>query len=674
MRRIFAIWLLIIPLLLMAQTTSRFTFPLKSKTTNRLVPGKNVDLYQNGMKKYDLVETSPGIYSYDGVATGEYDIVVNGNTLADYQGYFIGAKKLATIEGHADAEGRVGVGGLQSGAVEYGNLSETVKAQLGGNHISKHAPDDSTLALKIVGADTLMRIKPSYEQSLETRWQQFAEDSTLVDLYVKGNLSAANQIEKVGLRQHALNSPVINVKDYGAVGDGITDDTMSLTNAISDLADGSVLDLAGGVYLTESQDIANLSDIIIKDGELKFKSTSSGKYILQLYNLNNVTFKKVIFDGNMDGQYWLYTYSNDEISFLKCKFKNLGNGSLSVWGNRIRSSNKIVFDNCVFDTINSSGISRALFFTDTSTPGKFNKIVKCHFNNINPSNDSDAIYAEASGIDRRIDLTIINNTFTDIAKRYIKLNADGVTVRGNKGYASALQTNMFACISAYGDDIIITNNQFFFNGSLACYHFVEMVTDHKGIKIINNIVRSGTVLASSYAIYLAGNLTDILIANNTLEKFDYGIKDAASGSESRSIKITNNEFIGFTDHIIFFTGDTYDLYIEGNRSPSSITSRYFLYLSGINQNTIVLDNKHNSSYGLSNVRLSEASGNYTGAVADYVYEQGVKIDYRSSAPISGTWELGDKVYNTAPGSASYIGWVCITSGSPGLWKGFGLIE
>lgn len=45
----------------------------------------------------------------------------------------------------------------------------------------------------------------------------------------------------------------------------------------------------------------------------------------------------------------------------------------------------------------------------------------------------------------------------------------------------------------------------------------------------------------------------------------------------------------------------------------------------------------------------------------------------TSAPTTGEWALGDIVWNSAPSSAGYIGWVCTVSGTPGTWKGFGQI-
>lgn len=48
--------------------------------------------------------------------------------------------------------------------------------------------------------------------------------------------------------------------------------------------------------------------------------------------------------------------------------------------------------------------------------------------------------------------------------------------------------------------------------------------------------------------------------------------------------------------------------------------------------------------------------------------------YQAAAPASGTWRVGDIVYNSAPTSAGYIGWVCTVAGTPGTWKTFGLIS
>jgi hypothetical protein len=48
-------------------------------------------------------------------------------------------------------------------------------------------------------------------------------------------------------------------------------------------------------------------------------------------------------------------------------------------------------------------------------------------------------------------------------------------------------------------------------------------------------------------------------------------------------------------------------------------------------------------------------------------------DAPPSASTDGTYQRGDIVWNTAPNTGGYIGWVCVTAGTPGGWTGFGLI-
>jgi hypothetical protein len=45
-----------------------------------------------------------------------------------------------------------------------------------------------------------------------------------------------------------------------------------------------------------------------------------------------------------------------------------------------------------------------------------------------------------------------------------------------------------------------------------------------------------------------------------------------------------------------------------------------------------------------------------------------------AAPDKGLWHVGDRVFNAEPTAGGWSGWVCVTSGDPGVWKGFGLIE
>lgn len=73
------------------------------------------------------------------------------------------------------------------------------------------------------------------------------------------------------------------------------------------------------------------------------------------------------------------------------------------------------------------------------------------------------------------------------------------------------------------------------------------------------------------------------------------------------------------------------------------------------------------------VRLRSRGGTtwYVEAVAGRVRRPGTgiarQIWWASAAPTSGTWEVGDKVFNQIPSIGQPKGWVCTVAGTPGTW-------
>lgn len=47
--------------------------------------------------------------------------------------------------------------------------------------------------------------------------------------------------------------------------------------------------------------------------------------------------------------------------------------------------------------------------------------------------------------------------------------------------------------------------------------------------------------------------------------------------------------------------------------------------------------------------------------------------FGAAIPTTGTWYQGDTIFNSTPAAGGYAGWICVTSGTPGAWKGYGLI-
>lgn len=50
-----------------------------------------------------------------------------------------------------------------------------------------------------------------------------------------------------------------------------------------------------------------------------------------------------------------------------------------------------------------------------------------------------------------------------------------------------------------------------------------------------------------------------------------------------------------------------------------------------------------------------------------------RIAFATAAPVAGDWRQGDRVYNSEPRLGEQSGWICVSSGSPGVWSGLGTI-
>ena len=80
-----------------------------------------------------------------------------------------------------------------------------------------------------------------------------------------------------------------------------------------------------------------------------------------------------------------------------------------------------------------------------------------------------------------------------------------------------------------------------------------------------------------------------------------------------------------------------------------------------------------SIYGKLTVGVASPQENVALTVAGAVSFDNKKFETNNGIPTEGRYNKGDIVWNTDPKATDYIGWVCVTPGSPGAWLPFGAI-
>lgn len=131
-------------------------------------------------------------------------------------------------------------------------------------------------------------------------------------------------LTKVNSRMIEKN--IVNVKDYGAVGDGTTDDTAAIQAAVDDLTSNGVLYFPPSVYNIRArvyiQDLDNIS--IVGDG-VKILATVQPSQ-LEFTNINGLTIEGITFDCNNYVTGACVVINSADVRVFNCRFIHSGDG------------------------------------------------------------------------------------------------------------------------------------------------------------------------------------------------------------------------------------------------------------------------------------------------------------------------------------------------------------
>lgn len=360
--------------------------------------------------------------------------------------------------------------------------------------------------------------------------------------------------------------------------------TERLYNIIAQSSDKSTIDLKNEIYKFDKPLILkNRKKLVIKN--LKIVGNLEEGFLLLFNDCYNITLNNVSIDGQFAGSHGIKLEKCNNITIINSTLKNIGNErNENTFGLFYRSTNHVHIVNNIFQDMRSSKVTRAIKQTDhEGMPSQYGEIIGNDISNIFPAIDGDGIYIEAIGTDTKsVFLEISKNRFLNNAKRFIKLHASDVVINDNTG-VNNLSTDMYAFISAYGDNIIMKRNRFLNNAQPSFQIGIELGASNIGT--IKNITIKKNSLMTNFKEGVEGtkgisfekNATNIVVSDNIIDGFANPITTSYSKKSSiSSLLVEKNEIKNNSGHVITFFGDIDNIEIKKNVALSNIENRYFI--------------------------------------------------------------------------------------------------
>lgn len=460
---------------------------------------------------------------------------------------------------------------------------------------------------------------------------------------------------KLGLKTYCINdtltlhesSTVLGVNRGGKN----TEDDFS-TTVIRRISDKPIFNASGlrNVYLS---DITFNDSVDCTQPQIIFKSM----YMFHFNNLffsskaTHLQFENQCFDSRLDNCFFGAS-SNvavdfidatdgrtgcNEINFNDCHWEHYTNTALRIG----RYNHDIRFNNCKFESIYTSNCNVIEIYGSNIYFDKASYNVNTTINSV--------LYLNACAN------IIVNGqiTMTDTSKEF---NYPFVRCVGSCEYDMDLNiTNLN--VNKYLNNFLIfhedkvsnyiTNkllvrsnwqNQYFANaGKRLCNITINRPYEEIGTDDLSNINnRSGKTVS----IDKTKRVTLDRITNPSTGTYESGIRFEIDGVSKIPFK-TNNEGLTTIDN---------EAYMLPHTEHSEMGVNHFKFTS-----------------------IPSIGSLFTLGVVNGVNKQ-LRIGASTSIPSEGDFLKGDTIFNFTPSSGNFVGWVCVESGNPGTWKGFGKIE
>ena len=518
-------------------------------------------------------------------------------------------------------------------------------------------------------------------QSTIEKWQ----NEGLLDGIIESALNTELDNVKTQLAQIA-----INVKSYGAKGDGVTDDTESI-RAAAEL--GEPLLIPDGTYkISGTIPIKNSvyfhgklvmegtngdgthTAILVKDTEDKpiliknpqidlgwdgITTTGEQDHCISIRGVDNVTIEGGILENAMGDH--VYVGGNSELSYKPSKnivvrnvvMRNSRRTNIALTG-----VDGVLIEHCeLFSNADYVGS------VDVEPNGNYHCLNVTIKNNKIKNTLGRGIILHSHATTRKIDGIKIMDNEIDTVRRCIQSTYEPI---GRVEIVGNVLRNADECIriNAIAEELIIERNKFTGNTT---YYIVSIGTSAHGAKKV--IFKDNMLENTSKDLQCLRfeRVEQVTITGNTFESFATSSAYAIGVVTIKDVdrcNVIGNYFLNNGAYAIGLTGTLKNVVIVGNTFIPDLNN-FLVYTKGgvIVGGTTVIDNltSENNIYS-SNLELNWKI--HSGAVIPVNSSEMVRLKtyYGTQPPTTGTFNIGDRTINTNPSVGSPKSWVYTSTG------------
>jgi polygalacturonase len=353
----------------------------------------------------------------------------------------------------------------------------------------------------------------------------------------------------------------VNIKDYGAYGDGNHDDTIAFQKAIDVVAEkgGGEVFIPKGTYILHPIFLKSKVNLVGESRDtvfIKLSNQAPDDYtrIINVENVNNVKIQNITFDGNfqnhpkgIEHMHCIFVWDSQNILIDNNRLINAVGDGISISGSTKTSEYVIISNNILEDNRRSNIVLEQVNHLQI-------------FNNISTSNvGRPALHFEPWEEMSFYDAKIMNNTFTSNTTGYC------VQLEGGKE-----EGNFFHDVNFYKNSVNCPSGQF-------------LVMETKKAKVHHNIFN-----VSSVFVWIKNE--DLEISNNKINSQNGIIIEGTWGILSKRTVIADNSITTLGFGVLINAGSK-DTTIRSNKfiGKGGIAVKFFATVTDIT-NTIILDN------------------------------------------------------------------------------------